>query len=184
MKGLVMASSSSAPQTQGGREQYHWVAQVCPVCEVKPTRFIGRRGGAAHRAGLGVACDSWRCGKCGLVFLDPMPVPVGGLEQRYGVAADDYFKCHDINAKGQSAQGMLAGAAELTGGRGRLLDIGVGRGELLRLACAEGWEAVGVEPSSSFAKYAARYSGAEIKCAPIEACEHRRHGHIHRDLGT
>jgi SAM-dependent methyltransferase len=166
-----MAGSSSAPQAQSSREQYHWVAQVCPVCEVKPTRFVGRRGGAAHRAGLGVECDIWRCGKCGLMFPDPMPVPVGGLAQHYSVAADDYFQCHDIDAKGQSAQSILTRAAELTGGKGRLLDIGVGRGELLRLARAEGWEAVGVESSSSFAEYATRYSGAAIKCAPIEACE-------------
>lgn len=149
---------------------YRWVAQDCPVCEVPPTKRIGRRGGAAHREGLGVECDVWRCGRCGLIFPHPMPVPTGGLEQHYGVLPDDYFQNHDIGTKGIAAAGMLRHAEELTGGRGRLLDIGAGRGELLREAVQGGWTATGIEPSSSFADYAGRYSGAEIKREPIERC--------------
>jgi SAM-dependent methyltransferase len=176
VKGVVLAEDIGQPQSSAeqqavaGRERYRWRAQLCPICEVKPTRSVGRRGGAAHRAGLGVECAIWRCGKCGLIFPDPMPVPVGGLEQHYGVEADDYFQHHDLDAKGQIAHGMLTRAAQLTGGKGRLLDIGVGRGELLRMARAEGWNVVGVEPSSSFAEYAAQHSGAEIRCAPVEEC--------------
>ncbi len=149
---------------------YRWVRQDCPVCEMPPARMIGKRGGAAHREGLGVECDIWRCGRCGLIFPHPMPVPVGGLEQHYGVLPDDYFKNHDIDTKGVAAAGILAHAAHLTGGHGRLLDIGAGRGELLREAVREGWTAIGIEPSSSFADYAARYSGAEIKREAIEHC--------------
>lgn len=149
---------------------YRWVEQACPICEVPPTKKIGRRGGAAHREGLGVECDVWRCGRCGLIFPHPMPVPSGGLEQHYGVLPDDYFQNHDIGTKGIAAAGMLRRAEELTGGRGRLLDIGAGRGELLREAMQAGWAATGIEPSSSFADYAARYSEAPIKREPVERC--------------
>ena len=99
-----------------------------------------------------------------------MPVPVRGLEQHYDVNADEYFQHHDLDGKGQIARGFLAEGARLTGGKGRVLDVGVGRGELLRIAQTEGWTAVGVEPSASFAEYARKHSGAEVVCEPIENC--------------
>lgn len=149
---------------------YEWRPQQCPICEIPPTVFLGRRGGAAHRAGLGVECEIWRCARCGLRFPNPMPIPVRGLEQHYELDADEYFQHHDLDGKGQIARGLLAEAARLTGGKGRVLDVGVGRGELLRIARAEGWTAVGVEPSASFAEYARQHSGAEVICEPIENC--------------
>ena len=72
---------------------YHWVEQSCPVCEAPPTKLVGRRGGRAHRQGFGVVCDVWRCDGCGLVFPNPMPIPVGG-QTTYGVAAR-YFEQHE-----------------------------------------------------------------------------------------
>ena len=155
---------------QNKREAYRWVAQDCPICEAPPTERIGRRGGTAHREGLGVECELWSCGRCGLIFPNPMPVPVGGIEQHYGVLPDDYFQNHDIDLKGQAAEGILKRAEELTGGRGRLLDIGAGRGELLRAAKEMGWSATGIEPSSSFADFATKHSGAEIRREPVESC--------------
>lgn len=154
-----------------GRGLYRWVEQACPVCERAPTKYLGRRGGAAHREGLGVECRIWRCRRCDLTFPNPMPVPVGGLEQHYGVPPDDYFENHDLDAKGRAASFLLARARELNGGRaGRLLDVGSGRGELLRAAREAGWDAVGLDPSEKFARYAARYSGAEVRERPIEEC--------------
>ena len=112
-----------------GAGPYRWEPQECPVCRVPPSRRLGRRGGEAHRAGLGVACDVWRCGRCGLIFPDPMPVPVGGAAQHYGVPADEYFENHDLEVKGAAAAALLARARSLAGGAGRLLDVGSGRGE-------------------------------------------------------
>lgn len=149
---------------------YRWVAQDCPVCETPPTRRIGRRGGAAHREGLGVECEIWRCRSCGLLFPNPMPVPTGGLDQHYDELPDDYFQNHDLDAKDQSAKELLRQAEQLTGGRGRLLDIGAGRGELLRVAAQSGWTVTGIEPSPSFAAYAAQYSGVPIRREPLERC--------------
>lgn len=152
------------------RQQYHWERQLCPVCELPPTKFLGKRGGAAHRGGLGVECDIWRCGRCGLIFPNPMPIPTGGLDQHYDVDADDYFQHHDCGTKTTDAQALLAEAELLCGRKGRLLDIGSGRGEMLRAAVGEGWEATGIEPSPKFAKYAAEYSGATVTQKPVEEC--------------
>lgn len=149
---------------------YKWVAQECPICEGLPAKKIGRRGGAAHREGLGVECEVWRCGRCGLIFPNPMPIPLGGPAQHYAMDADDYFQHHSVVTKGEVASKMLHQGEELTGGKGRLLDIGAGRGELLRAARLEGWEAIGIEPSASFADHTTRHSGLEIRRTPVEGC--------------
>ena len=80
-------------------EMYHWIPQECPTCEVPPRRFLGRRGGAAHRAGLGVESKVWRCGRCGLIFPNPMPIPVKGLEQHHAVDPGEYFEHHELEQK-------------------------------------------------------------------------------------
>jgi SAM-dependent methyltransferase len=164
---MLIQESSVQEQAHG----YRWVKQACPTCELPPTQLLGRRGGAAHHARQGVECMVWRCGRCGLIFPNPMPVPLAGLEQHYGVEPDTYFVNHDLVAREASAELVIQRAAELNGGPGRLLDIGSGRGELLRVARQAGWTAVGIEPSASFAEYAARYSGAEVWQTPIEECE-------------
>ena len=151
-------------------EMYHWIAQNCPICEVPPTKFLGRRGGAAHRQGVGVECEVWRCEHCELIFPNPMPVPKNGLEQHYAVDPDTYFENHDLEQKGAFAPNMLISAESLIGGKGRLLDIGAGRGELLRAAHEQGWQATGIELSPTFADFAARHSGAEILRTPLDEC--------------
>ena len=104
------------------------------------------------------------------MFPNPMPMPVGGLEQHYSLGADDYFHHHDRDVRCSNMLGVLERARELTGEKGRVLDIGTGRGELLKMAREQGWECIGIEPSYSFAQYAASFSGAEVRNEPIEQC--------------
>ena len=147
---------------------YKWVSQNCPTCEVPPTKFLGRRGGSAHRTALGVECEIWQCGKCGLIFPNPMPVPVA--VEHYEVPAEEYFENFELDQKRKNAQGQLAQAEELAGRKGKLLDIGAGRGELLKVAIERGWEAVGVEPSESFANFAEKHSGAKVFRRELTDC--------------
>jgi SAM-dependent methyltransferase len=137
---------------------YRWEPQKCPVCEVPPTKFIGRRGGTAHRQNLGVECRIWKC-KCGMIFPNPMPVPLD-LNQHYD-EPDEYFVHHDTEQKNIRSEWIL-NCAEAFISRGRLLDIGAGRGETLRAARDLSWDAVGIEPSTKFARHAREYSGAEV----------------------
>jgi len=152
------------------RYGYRWLPQLCPICETPPTRRLGRRGGQAHRTQAGVECEIWRCDACGLVFPNPMPHPLGGPDQHYSMDPDKYFEHHNSEAKGASAAYLLTKAEALTGGKGRLLDIGAGRGEVLTTAKSKGWKTVGIEPSEGFADYAEKQSGLEIKRVPLEEC--------------
>lgn len=150
------------------RDGYIWTAQKCPICELASTKFVGKRGGRSHRDNLGVETEIWRCGECGLVFPNPMPFPVNGLAQHYEVDADEYFHAHDRTQKSKCANDLVEKAESLMGKKGRLLDIGVGRGETLAAAKSKGWDAEGVEPSASFADYAEQYVGVKIWRQPVE----------------
>jgi len=151
---------------QYGEAAYRWVVQDCPICEEKPTQKLGRRGGTAHREGLGVETEIWRCQGCGLIFPNPMPFPVGGLGRHYNEPPEEYFQNHEPERKDSAGSALLRRAEELTMGKGRLLDVGSGRGEFLR----EGWEPIGIEPSEAFARHAEEYSSAVVRREPIEDC--------------
>jgi SAM-dependent methyltransferase len=153
-----------------GQDSYDWIPQTCPICGIPPTKYLGRRGGAAHRQQLGVECRIWRCGKCGLIFPNPMPLPLAGLDQHYAVAPTEYFQHHEENNKLQSASALIGELRELGMEKGKLLDIGAGRGELLRVARENGWTATGIETSPTFADYASDYSGVEILRKPLLEC--------------
>lgn len=156
--------------SKNAQSAYRWVQQDCPICEKPPTQKLGRRGGAAHREGLGVETEIWRCGDCGLVFPNPMPLPVGGLQQHYAEPPEEYFQHHEPARKESAAAALLRRAEQLTKGKGRLLDVGSGRGEFLKAALAEGWDPIGIEPSEAFARHAEKYSGGVVKREPIEQC--------------
>jgi 2-polyprenyl-3-methyl-5-hydroxy-6-metoxy-1,4-benzoquinol methylase len=149
---------------------YKWVNQDCPVCGIPPSKFLGRRGGTAHRQQLGVECQVWQCGNCGLIFPNPMPLPVGGPEQHYAVPPEEYFRNHDPTDREAYAQLLMEHLRSMGVDKGKLLDVGAGRGELLRVARQEGWDATGIETSPTFAEYAARYSGAEVIQKSLEEC--------------
>jgi len=130
---------------------FQWIEQHCPTCRRPPARYLGRRGGRAHHAGKGIECRIWQCTQCSLIFPNPMPVPEGGAEALYNLDADDYFINHDVAERGRLALALLSQAESLVERKGRLLDVGVGRGELLKAAAAQGWAVLGLEPSPSFA---------------------------------
>ncbi len=153
------------------RNGYSWVPQDCPICSLAPTKFIGLRGGQAHRENLGVETKIWQCTGCKLIFPNPMPVPVGGLGQHYEVDADTYFEAHDKADKLEGALGLVKQAELLLGRKGKLLDIGIGRGEIIVAASEMGWTVEGVEPSETFADYAQKRTGAKIWRKPIEECD-------------
>ncbi len=153
------------------RDGYYWNKQICPICRIPSTKFIGLRGGNSHRENLGVECKIWECAKCSLIFPNPMPIPAGGLGQHYAMDADEYFAAHDSDNKLTAAHELVSTAEVLLGRKGKLLDVGVGRGEVLVLAIEAGWNCEGVEPSRTFADHAEKSVGVKIWRRPIEECD-------------
>lgn len=148
------------------RDGYTWRTQGCPLCPGSRTRLLGRRGGDAHRRRLGVVTFIVQCRGCGLIFPNPMPVP-GQLAEHYA-NSEKYFAEHSLEGKIAASQWVLDSIEELGARRGRLLDIGPGRGEMLLAATLRGWTAIGLEPATEFARFARQYSGSEIVEAKLE----------------
>ncbi|MFY9555303.1 MAG: methyltransferase domain-containing protein [Blastocatellia bacterium] len=145
---------------------YGWREQTCPLCPTGRTRLLGRRGGSAHRLGIGVVSFIYQCRGCGLIFPNPMPIP-RQMAEHYG-DADKYFIEHSLKGKLSAYDETLSTIEELGAKTGRLLDVGAGRGEMVRAARMRGWEAVGLEPSPNFAHFARQYSGGEVVEATLE----------------
>jgi len=164
----MVQDSQQANETRDG---YIWLRQDCPICNAAPSKFVGMRGGQSHRENLGVETEIWSCGNCTLIFPNPMPIPIGGLGQHYDVDADSYFKEHDKGERLAGAISLVRQAEKILGRKGKLLDVGVGRGEILIAAKEQGWEIEGVEPSETFADYAEKRTGSLIWRKPIEECD-------------
>jgi SAM-dependent methyltransferase len=100
-----------------------------------------------------------------------MPVPINGLAQHYEVPAGEFFAHHDQQEKFKTARLILEDAERMIGRTGKLLDIGAGRGETLKLALDTGWDAYGIEPSASFAASAQELCGRALYTKPLEECD-------------
>jgi len=115
----------------------------CPVCGAADHRRLGRRGGTAHHLGSGVESEVVRCLRCHGVYPRPFLLPSGNPYE--GLSPGEYFRGHDPQSKKRAGASLARRAHGFLGRKGRLLEIGCGRGELLRGAREEGWTVAGVE---------------------------------------
>jgi glycosyltransferase involved in cell wall biosynthesis/2-polyprenyl-3-methyl-5-hydroxy-6-metoxy-1,4-benzoquinol methylase len=109
------------------------------------------------------ACDCRvvRCEDCGLVFLNPQPSD----EERARTYGADYFLGCDSEAGQREVSDLKQATARLYfseiqryhgPGRGRLLEVGCGAGDLLALAEADGWQVTGIDYSAAACERARR----------------------------
>lgn len=141
----------------------------CPICGPGPTKTLGLRGGSHHRHGLGIESTIVQCVRCQLIFPDPFPIPKSP-QALYG-DPDKYFVLHDLDQKIGWNRGLVRSAIERVerGTAARLLDVGSGRGEMLRAAELEGLSSVvGLEFSQAMIDFTAKEFGLEVKKQSIE----------------
>jgi 2-polyprenyl-3-methyl-5-hydroxy-6-metoxy-1,4-benzoquinol methylase len=123
-------------------------ARPCPLCDADDARVLGRRGGAAHRAGAGVETTVVRCRRCHGVYTRPFLVPSGNPYDHE--TASGYFHAHPEADKRATGATIAREAERLLGRRGEMLEVGCGRGDLLRGAAGAGWSVRGVEMTAGF----------------------------------
>jgi SAM-dependent methyltransferase len=152
----------------------------CPTCEASELDFVGYRGGAHHRYGLGVVTRIVRCRTCGLLFPNPFPFP-RDPQRLYG-DPDKYFEAHDAEAKVAGYRRMIEELVRLSGvARPSLLDVGSGRGEALQAATQAGLShVVGLDFSEAMRDEAAARYGVEIRLESIE--EHAERAGANYDI--
>jgi SAM-dependent methyltransferase len=119
------------------------------------------------------------CRRCGLVQMNPQPVPAA-IAERYGREHGEEYLGYETANEGaflnlQKYSLEDAGFFELEktllhrklGKVGKILDVGCATGALLEMLTARGWKAQGVEISKPQAEYC-RKRGLEVFCMPLE----------------
>lgn len=161
-----MATLERVRDTQGN--EFELKPIVCPTCGVSDTRLLGYRGGKYQRYGQGVVSRIVECRRCTLVYPDPFPVPVD--HEKLYADPDKYFAAHNEDAKVESYRDIIRKIVTFSGkSRPSILDVGSGRGELLRAAKAEGCDdAIGLEFAAAMIAYAKEAHGVEMVPLTIE----------------
>ncbi len=135
---------------------------VCGICgaalDVRP----------AFRVGIaGTAYDIVPCRRCGGAATRPVPSPAD-LSRFYGFRAYRASDGGRFNALAEKAVGWARDARRrrierLAGRRGRLLDVGCGRGLFLRRMRRAGWEVAGVEVDPATARSLSEAYGLDVR---------------------
>lgn len=151
-----------------------WVFQNvnCRVCGGDDLRVLGYRGGSAHREGLGEKCRIVQCTRCHTIFPNPMPYPRGD-DVRYSDVGDYFQKVMRIDHDGrmQTGRELLHQAEAYLGFKGRFLDVGCGRGEIVRAAQDAGWAARGCDISIEYVKYARESNSVDAIAGTVEQAD-------------
>jgi SAM-dependent methyltransferase len=149
----------------GWRAEY----RPCPICGSSGVRLLGARGGAAHREGKGLQTYVVRCTACHAVYQRPTLLPEFNPYEAW--APKEYFQRHDSQQKILQGQRLASFAESVLGQTGKMLELGCGRGELLRGAANRGWEVCGIEMTEAFAQVAHEEHGIAIECLRVEDAE-------------
>ena len=142
----------------------------CGACGSESRSHVGWRGGSAHRSGSGLRVEIVRCNSCTHLYPHPMPFPKKGIEELYS-DPDSYFSSHDLEQKKRAGQGLISAIESRLGGRGTVLDIGCGRGELLWAAREAGWDCAGLDSSREYVQWARDHFGVEAREGTLEQME-------------
>ncbi|MDP3920119.1 MAG: class I SAM-dependent methyltransferase [Candidatus Omnitrophota bacterium] len=156
----------SETQMQTGRMD--WVREYlkelphCPLCH-------GR--GATPLLELG-PLRVWRCKDCRLMYLNPCLFPdeqkmifsSPDFLTRVSEFFADYYQGETWNTPRTLAvyNGVMRELASLFPAKGKIVDIGCGRGAFLKAAKAGGWTASGVEPNFDDAEHLRRDHDIEV----------------------
>lgn len=156
-------------------EQYTYRnLSACPMCghEVNSKQFLGKRlsqsGGRNPKRIKGTTVDIYRCGKCRLIYPNPIPIPPDddrleqtGLKDFWGdrILSYPHF-LHEIALLPRLARQPLS---ELT-----VLDIGFGLGNSLVTMHAHCKEAHGIEPFRIFFDKAIEVNGSKMDTSRLQ----------------
>lgn len=150
-----------APRTVEGR-----ALTPCPLCHDERFVVLGVRGNREHtgadpRATPHLWTHVVRCARCDFIYANPPLPEAADLEAAHYASAERY-EASDDSAR---TRAMFRDRLELIArhaARGRLLDVGAGKGEFLAEAARAGYAVSGVEPSAELAAYARERHGVDV----------------------
>lgn len=146
----------------------------CKICGCDFPRFLGLRGNLEYDGAPVLQAEQEhmvtnvvRCRKCGFVYTNPLVVIAPEERGRFYSQPDKYRSSVSDAQPLKVFNRSLDILERFTGRRrGRLLDVGAGKGEFLAAAKIQGWEAYGIEPSKDFVSYAKDKYAVDIRHCP------------------
>lgn len=146
----------------------------CKICGSDEPKFLGFRGNLEYMGAPGLnpgqehmATAVVRCRNCGFVYTNPRIIVSAQGEP--GFYKDPQMYCSSMCADPLKVFNQALNLIERScRKKGRLLDVGAGKGEFLAAAKMQGWEAFGVEPSLNFVRYAKERYGLDIQNSSLD----------------
>jgi SAM-dependent methyltransferase len=154
--------------------------EVCGICGGALRLRHRGSGETLTAAALSPTChapgghgDLWECARCGTVQQPARPAD-GTLADLYRRMSDNDYLAQDRGRRATARR--LLERIEQVRPPGRLLDVGCGHGLLVDEARRRGWDARGLEVSSSAAAYGRDVLGLDVREEPVEALDPSRDG--------
>lgn len=139
----------------------------CNLCGLDDTSLVGKRRSLSRGAISEI--DIVRCNSCGLIYPDPMPrFAFQEIQNKFGDPVA-YFPGFVTASRIRKCEWVLRQIERLEPAKGRLLDVGCGRGEFLYAAGLKGWEALGTDISERFVKFAKETFAVNALAGDIES---------------
>jgi ubiquinone/menaquinone biosynthesis C-methylase UbiE len=142
----------------------------CNVCGSDNTRYLGVRESYSFKSySPSSQLKIHQCKDCGLIYPNPFPFPSEIQFQENYKTPEQYFP-NSLTEEllNQKLRTLKKLEAINNKKKGKLLDVGCGRGEFVYVANKNGWDAVGTETSESFAGYGNKILGVDIKVGMLD----------------
>lgn len=130
---------------------YEYIPQKCNICGSDRRAYLGKRCAASPSE---AETSVFKCSSCGLIYPDPLPVPLKKKQQEIYGNREEYFSGDLSGYKKSVYSRTLKNLSKFLKIKGRLLDIGCGEGDFLEMAKDEGWDCRGIDISEEFARHA------------------------------
>lgn len=152
--------------------------ESCNMCgaPARDAAIIGRRlnspQGMRPVRKAGITTTVARCGRCGLVFCNPIPIPLD-VSQHYGTPPEDYWRAEYFDPSAAYFDEQIDRFFRLWQGdrKPKALDIGAGVGKAMASLSRRGFEVSGLEPSEPFYSRAIGQTGIDPELLQLTSIE-------------
>lgn len=156
--------------------------ESCNMCGAPSgdARVLGRRlnspQGVRPTRRVGVTTTVVRCVRCGLVYCNPMPIPLE-VAQHYGTPPEEYWRAEYFDPSDAHFHAQIDRFFDLWqgGSSPRALDVGAGVGKTMASLLGRGFDAFGLEPSEPFYTRAIEHTGIEPARLQLSTLEDARY---------
>lgn len=142
---------------------------ICPLCKSNNSKLMYNLPVRDLQKGKYTTdiFNIYRCGKCGIGFIDPMPTDED-LKKYYSTSEDskefmqeNYMSTGDIQSKGWN-RALDVIEAKIPS-KGKILDVGCGPGWLLDAAIKRGWDCYGNDVSDIFCDFTIKKLNLQVQ---------------------